>query len=760
MAIKNTLSFFRKPVGIALLVFTTIVILSVIITIKRLQSPHKSQSNASAAYVGSINCQGCHEKEYALYKTSDHFHAMDSALPRSVRGNFNNSFFVYYGDTSFFYQRGGKYFVRTKDSTGIKKEFPISFTFGWRPLQQYLVKFNDGRIQALPFCWDTRPKEEGGQRWFHIYGNEKIFSGDELFWTGINQNWNFMCADCHTTDYKKNFDAFANSFNSSWNESNVSCESCHGPASLHLQWANRKTGDYANKGFNLSLAAKPMQWTSTNSKGTLLPNEIISHDTLIETCARCHARASRFTDDYVHGQSLLQSHLPATVNSNYHVDGQIKDEAYEYGSYLQSKMYSKGVTCINCHDAHSLQIKVQGNALCGSCHAPETFDVPAHTFHQVNSTGSQCVNCHMHVTNYMQIDQRRDHSIRIPRPDLSLNLNTPNACNQCHSNKSAQWAADNLLKWYGHKLTKEKTYGELLYAMSKLNKESEPSLHELLNSKIYPAIIKASAIEQYSFFSTQRTLIQIQNYLQSNDPFIRVNALKALANYPTETVLSSADALLNDPVTSVRFEAMLRLAPFTQQLREERKPVFEKVLNEYISIQHALTHRPEGFLNQGIVFGMTGRSNEAESIYLSGIQRFPKFVLFYINLADLYRSQNRESKAKEFIGKGLLFEPKNADLHYALGLWFIRQNDKIQGVDELRQAFTLHPSNPSAAYGYAVALFSTGRQLEAINILETYISKNGNNAVILDGLISICQDQKLHEKANRFSMLRKEVFGY
>lgn len=758
MNFKATAPFFKKPIAVALLVFAIVLTLSVIISTCKSQSTANTDSNKNANYVGSAKCQSCHQKEYTLYKTSDHFHAMDSALPRSVKGDFDNSYFVYFGDTSFFYQRDGKYYVRTKDSTGQKKEFLISFTFGWRPLQQYLVQFDDGRIQALPFCWDTRPKEKGGQRWFHIYGKEKILPGDELFWTDINQNWNYMCADCHTTNYKKSFDAFSNSFHSIWNEDNVSCESCHGPASLHLEWAEKKTSDYPNKGFQISLAAKQIQWTSNNSKGTLLPQQIIYNDTLIETCARCHARALRFTDEYVHGHSFLQSHIPTTIDNNYYIDGQIKNEDYEYGSFLQSKMYSRGVTCINCHDAHSMQLKLQGNALCESCHSPEKFDNPAHHFHPVKTAGAQCANCHMPITDYMQIDERRDHSIRIPRPDLSLTMNTPNACNKCHTDKSVKWAADNFLKWYKDKLPKEKTYGELMFAVSRMTRESESSLNELLSSKNYPAIIKATAIEQYPVFPG--ALTQLQSYLQSSDPFLRLNALKALAAFPVETIVSSSDALMDDPVTSVRFEAMLRLAAYTQQLSPERKMVFDKVMNEYVNVQQGLTDRPEDFLNQGIVFGQTGRWNDAEAIYLSGVKRFPNFIPFYINLADVYRSQNEEAKAKEFIDKGLRLQPQNADLHYALGLWYVRQNDHVKGIEELKKAFDMNPVNATAAYGYAIALFSTGKAPDAIRVLENFLVKNGNSTTILDGLISICQDQKLDDKANKYSLLRKEVFGY
>jgi tetratricopeptide (TPR) repeat protein/ssDNA-binding Zn-finger/Zn-ribbon topoisomerase 1 len=757
---KTILSFFRKPIGVGVLVFVIAVILSLVFTVRKTGVVDRADSPTMAGYVGSIKCQSCHEKEFALYKTSDHYHAMDSALPRSVRGDFNNSFFVYYGDTSFFYRRDGNYFVRTKDSTGVKKEFLVSFTFGWKPLQQYLVKFSDGRIQSLPFCWDTRPKEKGGQRWFHVYDKEKILPGDELFWTDINQNWNYMCADCHTTNYRKNFDAFANTFHSTWNESNVSCESCHGPASEHMEWTKKKSKSEPWKGFSISLASKALQWSSNNGKGTLLPSEIILNDTLIETCARCHARASRFTDDYVHGQSFLQSHLPATIGSNYYIDGQIKDEDYEYGSFLQSKMYSRGVTCINCHDAHSMQVKVQGNLLCASCHSPEKFDNPSHTFHKVNSTGSQCVSCHMPVTSYMVVDNRLDHSIRIPRPDLSLSLNTPNACNKCHADKSVQWAAGNFLKWYKDKLPPGKTYGELMHAVSRFSDVSEASLNELLSSKTYPAIIKASALEEYTLFATQRTASQVQAYLQSPDAMLRLSALKALTNFPPETVLSFADRLLDDPVAAVRFEAMLRLAASTQQLSPERKVVFDKVFNEYNGIQQGLTNRPEGYLNQGIVLGMTGKWSEAEAIYLQGLKRFPKFVLLYINLADVYRSQNQEAKAKEYIDKGLVLQPENADLHYALGLWYVRKNDHSSGIKELKRAFTIDPKNTSAVYGYAVALFSTGQPSSSIEILESFLKKNGNNAMILDALISICQDQKLLDKSNKYALLRKNVFGY
>jgi tetratricopeptide (TPR) repeat protein len=721
----------------------------------------KPETSEAATYVGTDKCQGCHSKEYANYVSSDHFHAMDSALPRSVKGDFNNSFFVYYGDTTRFYQRDDGYYVSTKDSLGKKSEFPVSFTFGWQPLQQYLVRFGDGRIQALPFCWDTRPKEKGGQRWFHIYNKEKILPGDELFWTGINQNWNNMCADCHTTDYFKQFDAASNTFHSKWKENKVSCESCHGAASRHLQWAEKKEAVDSLKGFAINLSGKKIKWTFDAAKGIAYPDQAVNNTTLVETCARCHARASRLSDNYHHGQSFLQTHIPATINTvNYYIDGQIKEEDYEYGSFLQSKMYSMGVTCVNCHEPHSMQLKAEGNVVCATCHAPDKFDVEAHTHHQVNGAGSQCVNCHMPVTTYMVVDERRDHSIRIPRPDLSLATGAPNACNKCHTNESTAWASKSFLQWYGDKLPKNKTYSELLYAISKNEKGSEDAFHQLLSSKTYPPIIKATALEQYNQFYSPRIIEEIKNNLKSNDPNLRLQALQAAPGLPAEVILPLLTPMINDPVLSVRTEAMNALAPQYAQLDGTNRQTFDVVLNEYLAIQRNMSDRPEGYLNQGNVLLAIGRTSEAGQIYLQGLKRFPTSVRLYANTADLYRATGNEEKAKDYVQRALLIEPGNATIHYAMAMWNIRNHDIKAGMNEIRQAIRLDPSDPSFAYAYAVALHTNGQSQQAIHSLENFIAKNGNAPQVISVLISLYQDSNQPGKADNFLSLRKSVFGY
>lgn len=741
-------------------IFAVAVVLVLVVILLYCCTGGTDKQAAAVKNVGSEKCRQCHKKESDLYRSSDHFHAMDSVSPASVKGDFNNSFFVYFGDTSFFYQRGGGYFVKTTDSAGHKREFRISYTFGWRPLQQYLVRFDDGRIQPLPFCWDTRPKEKGGQQWFHLYNKENILPSDELFWMGYNQNWNYMCADCHTTNFEKNFNLTENTFHSTWTENRVSCESCHGPASGHIAWTADKNDKDAYKGFLISLTAKNIQWKMDPAKGTRVPQQVMGNDTLIETCARCHARATRFTDAYQHGASFLQSHLPENVNTdNYYIDGQIKEEDYEYGSYLQSKMYANGVTCINCHEPHSMQLKAEGNKVCVSCHSPEKFDAAAHTHHKENSTGTQCINCHMPVTTYMVVDERRDHSIRIPRPDLSAVTGAPNACNKCHAGKSLSWAVQNFTAWYGRTIPKEKTYGELMQYISKFTAESESSLYTLLTSNQYPAVIKAAAIDRYTVFSSGRITEQVMTLLGSSDPLLRLNALRAINNLPPERIIPLASPLLNDPVKAIRNEAVYVLAPFAEQLDADTKTVFEKALKEYIAVQESMSHRPEGFLNRGNILAQTGKQKEAEQVYLQGLKLYPKFIPLYVNAADMYRAQHNETASKAYLDKALGIQPGNADLHYSLGLWYVRKKDILSGMAELKKAAALNPSGASVIYGYAVSLYSAGSANEAVAVLENYLKVNGNNPLILGGLISICNDSQQPVKAAHYTQLRRSLFG-
>ncbi len=409
-------------------------------------------ADETASFVGSQACAGCHAAAVDAWKGSHHALAMQPATSATVQGDFSGAQLEHFGVTTTFSRAGDKYIVRTEGPDRAPHDYEIAYTFGVYPLQQYLIGFPGGRYQALGIAWDSRPKEQGGQRWFHLYPDQKLLPGDRLHWTGMDQTWNYMCADCHSTNLKKNYDLTTNSYGTSWTDVDVACEACHGPGSRHVA-AMQSHGRGLSEQDKLGLTA----WLKATDEGRWQMNPetgiarrsapLVSAE--LNACAACHSRRKVIARDAMPGTPFLDSYQPAYLEPGlYHADGQIDGEVYEYGSFLQSRMHSAGVTCSDCHDPHSLKLRAVNNALCAQCHMPARFDVTEHHHHAPAGAGAQCVNCHMPTKTYMVVDARRDHSIRVPRPDLSVAIGTPNACTQCHTDRSAAWAASAVATWF------------------------------------------------------------------------------------------------------------------------------------------------------------------------------------------------------------------------------------------------------------------------------------------------------------------------
>ncbi|MBL8541874.1 MAG: HEAT repeat domain-containing protein, partial [Betaproteobacteria bacterium] len=515
--------------------------------------PVVTQSFAGG-YVGSPACAECHRAAFDAWAKSQHAHAMQVADAKSVLGDFRNAKFTYAATTSTFSTRDGRYFVRTDGPDGKLADFEIRYTFGLEPLQQYLIELPGGRLQALGIAWDSRPKSAGGQRWFHLYPREKLRAGDPLHWTGIGQNWNFMCAECHSTDLRKRFDPALGEYRTTWSEISVGCEACHGPSAEHLAWAKAKASGKATSAADRGLAIalderKGIQWAPVAATGNARRSAPRTSSREIDVCARCHARAARLSDDYVHGKSLLDTHRPARLDEGlYWTDGQMRDEVYNWGSFLQSRMHAQGVTCSDCHDPHTQALRAPGNAVCATCHAPAKFDSETHTHHARGSAGAACTACHMPTTTYMQVDPRHDHSMRIPRPDLSVKLGVPNACNNCHAKKSAQWAADAIAKWTGKAPVGYQTFAEALHAGTLGAPGARDALQTIADDPAQPAIVRASAIDRLGRWLTPDTLSSVTHALNDPDPLVRLAAVEALSGTDPATRLRFVPRMLSDPV--------------------------------------------------------------------------------------------------------------------------------------------------------------------------------------------------------------------
>ena len=195
-----------------------------------------------AVFVGSAACADCHASEYELWRSSHHYAAMLPPTDESVAGGFDDQSYEYFGRVSLFSRDADNFFVRTENQYGEETDFRVAYTFGVSPLQQYLIEAPGGRLQALSIAWDSRSAAAGGQRWFHLYPNENVRPGDALHWTGDAQNWNFMCAECHSTNVQKNFERQSRTYATTWSEVNVGCEGCHGPGSRHVSAAAEEAG--------------------------------------------------------------------------------------------------------------------------------------------------------------------------------------------------------------------------------------------------------------------------------------------------------------------------------------------------------------------------------------------------------------------------------------------------------------------------------------------------------------------------------------
>jgi predicted CXXCH cytochrome family protein len=680
-------------------------------------------ASAAATYVGTAACASCHREQHELWKSSDHARAMQPAGEQTVLGDFGGATFTKDGVTTAFARRDGGYVVRTDGPDGALHDYKVAYTFGVSPLQQYLIEFPGGRYQIPSIAWDSRPKASGGQRWFHLYPKEKIDHKDVLHWTGPAQNWNSMCAECHSTNLQKRYRAAEDRFETTWADVDVACEACHGPGSRHVEWARqapgRRAGARASNGLVFELK------DSSGGRFTLAPGERIARRTAplasraeVETCGRCHARRAPIWSDYQHGQPLGQTYRVALLDEGlYHADGQILDEVYEYGSFLQSKMYGAGVTCSSCHEPHGGRLRQPGNALCAQCHAPAAYDGPQHHFHKASPEATQCVSCHMLERTYMVVDGRRDHSFRVPRPDLTVKLGTPNACNQCHTNRPAAWAAEAVAKWYGPGRRTGWHYAEAILAGRTGRRDAESQLARVVTDPAIPAIVRATALSLLPRYMQPDALRPLEAGLSDRDPLVRRAAAAALTVLPPARRPPLGLPLLADPVRSVRLEAVASLIESRASLSGADAAALDRAIGEYREAQAGNADRVESYVNLGALEAQLGRAEAAEAAYRAALRVQPGFVPTYLNLADLYRQRAQEDKVVQTLEQALKIDPKNGDAYEGLGLSLVRQKRMPDAMPMLANAAKLRPDVPRYAYVYGIALHQTGDVRRAIAVL-------------------------------------------
>jgi predicted CXXCH cytochrome family protein len=678
---------------------------------------------------------------------------MQHANDTTVLGDFNDASFDYYGVRSRFFRKDGKFFAETDGPDGKLAIFEIKYTFGVDPLQQYLIEFPDGRVQALSIAWDTRPKGQGGQRWFHLYPNEEIKHDDILHWTKLNQNWNFMCAECHSTGVRKNYDAAGDRYATSFAEISVGCEACHGQGSSHVEWARArqswwpfgKTED-PRMGFPARFDERrdvnwPIDARTGNAHRNFTPALVRKE---VETCGRCHARRATFSEDWIPGRSLSDTHVVSSLTRGlYEADGQMRDEVYNYGSFKQSKMFAAGVTCADCHEPHAAKLRAPGDGVCMQCHSSDKYATASHRHHEELGQAPSCASCHMPERTYMVVDRRHDHSFRIPRPDLSVKLGTPNACNDCHTDKSAAWAASEIERWNGSNRKGYQNYAEAFHAAWNGQADAAALLGAVAADANSRAFARASALAELAPLLSPTNIGLARTALSDPDPMVRIGALDMLANAPAAQLWPLVSPLLSDSNRGVRIRAAALLAavPTPGQPPADRER-FEHAAAEFIAAQRLNADRPEAHAILGNFLTRRGRTDEAEAEYKAALKLNPQFAPAAINLADLYRLLARDGEGENVLRSALAAVPQDAGLHHALGLVLTRLKRSDDALDELHRAAALEPERARYAYVYAVALNSAGHHNEAIMALKDSLARHPGDRDTLQALVSFSRDAR------------------
>ena len=702
----------------------------------------QSAQTGAGGYVGATACGGCHPAQLAAWQGSDHFQSMRGADQGTVLGDFSDAIVTFNGTDTRFLRRGDAHFVETAGEDGKRGVYRVRYAFGWRPLQQYLVDAGAGRLQAFDIAWDTRSVDAGGQRWFHLQPEETLTPGHPFFWTGHAMNWASHCADCHSTNVVKTPDPKAGGFGIAYAEANVACEACHGPAKEHVRLA--RSGSLAGvryAGFGRGPAQR-IAWRLLADDRIATPRGA-GDAREIDMCGGCHAlRTPLFADTA--GKPFHEAYRIQLVDeAHYFADGQIREESFVLGSFLQSRMHGRGVTCGDCHDPHSGGLVAEGDGVCAQCHRAGVFDTRAHHGHAPGGPGGACVDCHMPARTYMGVDDRRDHSFPIPRPALSAELGVPNGCTGCHEGRTAAWASAMLRDWG---VAERDHWARLLRRLRQGDPHAAPALETLVSDPVPPALVKASLLAAAANLPPARALAPLSRGLADSDALVRRGAAAGARGLSPLLQWQLLRERVADRSAAVRFEVATALSDVLPGLpRGARDAMRELFLEHRLAMEASgdlsASQRALARLDQAL-----GRPAAAREAFERALAIDPANVPTLVDYADFVRQSGEdEAKVGALLRRASAAAPANPVVNAALGLHLVRRGRRGEGLAVLAKAGTAADAPPRFVYLHAVGLDSSDDRAAAIATLRRGIERWPWDAELLATLVIYLDDADSNE---------------
>lgn len=676
----------------------------------------EDQAKVYAAYGGSASCRECHEEAYEAWRNSHHGLAeRDPSAPMDDSAFVPERTFRHGTQATTVRKSGDKYQLVTPGLSGSNEVFTVERVIAEDPLQQMLVPFPGGRLQATEAAWDSRSNQ-----WFNVYGEEDRKPGEWGHWTGRGMNWNNMCAACHNTRLRKNYDSVTDTYQTAFVENGVGCESCHGPMRAHNEW------QFANKGKGLK--------DPTLSK--------LSRDQMFDTCAGCHSRRAEITGDPKPGDSYWDHHLLSIVDDSnlFYPDGQIWDEDYEVTAFLGSRMYHKGVRCVDCHDVHTMKVRLPGNFMCMSCHGEGSTNAPvinpvAHSRHKVfgydsdgvlvnadltqykpkeiAEKGGECINCHMPQTVYMQRHWRHDHGFTIPDPLLTKEFGIPNACERCHADKGTDWNLKHVEEWYGDKMERPYRQRAKIIARARQGDATarEGVIAMLEKEEIaYWQAVAAGLLQRWAGDpAVARVLTSQLNHSNALVRQMAVKGLGPLAQAGDLHVVASLDKMLTDPSRNVRIETARNLAATldTNSLAG----------SEYLALLDYVSDQPLGQMQAGAFKLSRGDTTNALQHFEQAVKWDPYSAGLRHELAIVYSQVGRSTDAARQLEEAVRLSPNDAEYHYKLALALNEAGETSRVIGELELAVKCDPRHARAWYNLGLARSGGGDAEGAVEAL-------------------------------------------
>ena len=653
-----------------------------------------SQTNKGLA--GSRSCRECHQQFYELWSTSHHGLAMQTYTVEFARQNLTSTQTpVRIGKNTYVPCIGvneGWIFEQKPDS---QMQHRIVHVMGGRNIYYFLTPMERGRLQTLPIAYDVRARE-----WFDTAASGvRHFPGTEsdaaLHWTDPAYTFNTSCYSCHVSQLAKNYDLKTDTYHTTWAEPGINCEACHGPGQEHIDVCKSAKADQVPKDLRI-ISTKSFSAEQTNAM-----------------CSSCHAKMSPVSVSFEPGGRYFDHFDLITLeHPDFYPDGRDLGENYTMTSWLMSPCVKAGeLDCTYCHTSsgrYRFKNAKNPNVACLPCHQERVENVTDHTHHDVDSTGSQCVACHMPTTKFARMT-RSDHSMRPPMPAATLKFKSPNACNICHRDKDAGWADDHVKKWH------EKDYQHPVLEQASLVDEARhgdwdrlKAMLAYISSQSRDEIFATSLLRLLSGCESQAKWPVVIAVLQEDaSPLVRAAAAQALDGYINAESVRALAKATSDEYLLVRVRAATALSAIdVEQLPSEYQTPVRHATAELLE---SLSSHPDDYASHYNLGNLHMRRHDEEkalATYETAIKLQPDFVPPYVNIAFIYNSLGHNDKAEACFRKAIALDPNNAAVHLNLGMLLGEMKRPEDAEKSFRAALTADPNLAVAAYNLGVLLAS------------------------------------------------------